>query len=174
MNLHDVNQGIKKHKKLNRVGRGSGSGHGKTAGRGHKGQGQLAGWTLHPAFEGGQMPLYRRIPKRGFNNRWAKFVRTVNVGELNETFEAGTEINPETLQGAIKGNYDVLKILGDGELTKKFKVSAHQFSKSAEEKIKAAGGEVVVLPGPAPVVKGEKRTKKKSPRKSTQKPAAGK
>lgn len=162
MNLHDVNEGIKKHKKLTRVGRGSGSGHGKTSGRGHKGQGQLAGWTLHPAFEGGQMPLYRRIPKRGFNNRWAKFVRTVNVGELNETFEAGADITPEALQGAIKGRYDILKILGDGDVTKKLKVSAHQFSKSAEEKIKAAGGEVVIIAGPAPVKKGEKRAKKKS------------
>ena len=161
MNLHDVNRGIKKHKKKLRVGRGSGSGHGKTAGRGNKGQGQLAGWTLHPAFEGGQMPLYRRIPKRGFNNRWALKVRTVNVGDLNESFEAGAEINPETLRQAVKGRYDALKILGDGEVTKKLKVSAHQFSKSAAEKIKAAGGEVIVLPGAAPVVKGEKRARPK-------------
>ena len=161
MNLHDVNRGIKKHKKKQRVGRGSGSGHGKTAGRGNKGQGQLAGWTLHPAFEGGQMPLYRRIPKRGFNNRFAVKIRTVNVGDLNESFEAGTEITPESLKEAVKGRYDELKILGDGEVTKKFKVSAHRFSKSAEEKIKAAGGEVIVLPGPAPVVKGQKRAKPK-------------
>lgn len=162
MNLHDVNSGIKKHKRLKRVGRGSGSGHGKTAGRGNKGQGQLAGWTLHPAFEGGQMPLYRRIPKRGFNNRWAPKVRVVNVGDINESFEAGAEVTPDALRQAAKGPYDVLKILGDGEVTKKFKVSAHQFSKSAEEKIKAAGGEVVLLPGPAPVVKGEKRAKPKT------------
>ena len=143
MNLHDVNRGIKKHKKKLRVGRGSGSGHGKTAARGHKGQGQLAGWTLHPAFEGGQMPLYRRIPKRGFNNR--------------------TETTPELRNvAAVKGRFDELRILGDGKVTKKYKVSAHRFSKTAEEKIKAAGGEVVVIPGPAPVVKGEKRTKKKT------------
>ncbi len=162
MNLHEVNRGIKKHKKKLRVGRGSGSGHGKTSSRGHKGQGQLAGWTLHPAFEGGQMPLYRRIPKRGFNNRWALKVMTVNVGDINESFEAGTEITPEALSQAAKGRYDVLKILGDGEVTKKFKVSAHAFSKSAAEKIKAAGGEIVILPGVAPVVKGEKRAKKKT------------
>jgi len=162
MNLHDVNKGIKKRKKLTRVGRGPGSGQGKTAGRGHKGQGQLAGWAMHPAFEGGQMPLYRRIPKRGFNNRWALKVRTVNVGDFDESFDAGTEINPESLKGAVKGRYDVLKILGDGEITKKFKVSAHQFSKSAEAKIKAAGGEVIVLPGAAPVKKFEKRAKKKT------------
>lgn len=161
MNLHDVNRGIKKHKKKLRVGRGSGSGHGKTAARGNKGQGQLAGWTLHPAFEGGQMPLYRRIPKRGFNNRWALTIKVVNVGDLNESFEAGAEITPELLKDAVKGRYDELKVLGDGEVTKKFKVSAHRFSKTAEEKIKAAGGEIVVLPGPAPVVKGEKRTKAK-------------
>jgi large subunit ribosomal protein L15 len=162
MNLHDVNKGIKKRKKLMRVGRGPGSGQGKTAGRGNKGQGQLAGWAMHPAFEGGQMPLYRRIPKRGFNNRWALKVRTVNVGDFDESFDAGTEINPESLRQAVKGRYDVLKVLGDGEVTKKFKVSAHQFSKSAEAKIKAAGGEVIVLPGAAPVTKFEKRAKKKT------------
>lgn len=165
MNLHDVNRGIQKHKKKQRVGRGSGSGHGKTSGRGHKGQGQLAGWTLHPAFEGGQMPLYRRIPKRGFNNkRFASKVRVVNVGDLNESFEAGTEITPDLLKvTAVKGVYDELKVLGDGEVTKKFKVSAHRFSKTAEAKIKAAGGEVIVIPGTAPVVKGVKRAKKKTP-----------
>jgi large subunit ribosomal protein L15 len=162
MNLHEVNRGIKKHKKKLRVGRGSGSGHGKTSARGHKGQGQLAGYTMHHAFEGGQMPLYRRIPKRGFNNRWALQVKVVNVGDINESFEAGTEITPEALAQAAKGRYDVLKILGDGEVTKKFKVSAHSFSKSAAEKIKAAGGEVIILPGVAPVVKGEKRAKKKT------------
>lgn len=162
MNIHDVHKNIKKRKKLTRVGRGPGSGQGKTAGRGNKGQGQLAGWAMHPAFEGGQMPLYRRIPKRGFNNRWALKVRTVNVGDFDESFEAGAEINPETLKTAVKGRYDVLKVLGDGELKKKFKVSAHAFSKSAEEKIKAAGGEVIVLPGAAPVVKGQKRSKPKS------------
>lgn len=162
MNLHDAHKGIKKRRKLMRIGRGPGSGQGKTAGRGNKGQGQLAGWAMHPAFEGGQMPLYRRIPKRGFNNRWALKVRTVNVGELNESFEAGTEITPELLKNTVKGRYDVLKVLGDGDVSKKFKVSAHKFSKAAEEKIKAAGGEVVVLPGAAPVVKGEKRAKPKT------------
>lgn len=169
MNLHDVNQGIEKHKKIKRVGRGSGSGHGKTSGRGHKGQGQLAGWTTHAAFEGGQMPLYRRIPKRGFNNQWALVVRTVNVGDLNESFEDGSDITPDSLTVAVKGNYDLLKILGDGDVTKKLKVSAHKFSKTAEEKIKAAGGEVVILPGRAPVKKGEKRAKKKSPKASAAK-----
>jgi large subunit ribosomal protein L15 len=162
MNLHDIHRGIKKHKKRLRIGRGIGSGRGKTAGRGHKGQGQLAGWTAHPAFEGGQMPLVRRVPKRGFNNRWAKTIKTVNVGELEGWFDPGAEVTLESLKasGKVKGRFDQLKILGDGELTKKLKISAHRFSGSALEKIKAAGGEAVVLPGPAPVVKGRKKQKK--------------
>jgi large subunit ribosomal protein L15 len=164
MNLHDVHRGIKKHKKRLRVGRGIGSGRGKTAGRGHKGQGQLAGWTAHPAFEGGQMPLSRRVPKRGFNNRWADQVKTVNVGDLEQWFDAGAEVTPEALAaaGRVKGRYDVFKVLGNGELTKKLKVSAHQFSKSALEKIKASGGEAVVLPGKAPVVKQPRKKKAKA------------
>jgi large subunit ribosomal protein L15 len=164
MNLHDVHRGIKKHKKRLRVGRGIGSGRGKTAGRGHKGQGQLAGWTAHPAFEGGQMPLSRRVPKRGFNNRWADQVKTINVGDLEQWFDAGAEVTPEALEalGRVKGRYDVFKVLGDGELTKKLKISAHKFSKSALEKIKAAGGEAVVLPGKAPVVKQPRKKKAKA------------
>jgi large subunit ribosomal protein L15 len=162
MNLHDIHRGIKKHKKRLRIGRGIGSGRGKTAGRGHKGQGQLAGWTAHPAFEGGQMPLVRRVPKRGFNNRWAKTIKTVNVGELEGWFDQGAEVTLESLKasGKVKGRFDQLKILGDGELTKKLKISAHRFSGSALEKIQAAGGEAVVLPGPAPVIKGRKKQKK--------------
>ena len=159
MNVHDVNRGIKKHKKLKRVGRGPGSGHGKTSGRGHKGQGQLAGWTSHPAFEGGQFPASRRIPKRGFNNRWALVVKAVNVGELNQVFSSGDEVTLDSLRqhDLAGGRFDVLKILGNGELTKKLKISAHRFSQSALEKIQKAGGEAVVLPGKAPVVKGQAR-----------------
>jgi large subunit ribosomal protein L15 len=161
MNLHDVHQGIKKHKKPRRIGRGTGSGRGKTAGRGHKGQGQLAGWTAHPAFEGGQMPLARRIPKRGFNNQWARVIVAVNVGDLEELFAAGEEVTPETLKakGAAKTRYDLLKILGDGALTKKLKFSAHRFSATALEKIKQAGGEAIVLPGPTPVIDKQKAAK---------------
>lgn len=163
MNLHDVNRGIIKHKKKKRVGRGGGSGHGKTSGRGHKGQGQLAGWTTHPAFEGGQFPVARRVPKRGFNNRWALTVKSINVGAINEAFASGAEVTVDSLRaaGLASGRFDVLKILGNGELKKKLKVSAHRFSESALEKIKQAGGEAIVLPGKAPVVKGEKRIKKK-------------
>lgn len=157
MNLHDVHQGIRKHKKKKRIGRGPGSGHGKTSTRGHKGQGQNAGWSLHAAFEGGQMPLFRRVPKRGFNNRWALVVKTVNVGDLCESFDDGAEITPESLAAQVKGRYDVLKVLGNGEVTKKLKVSAHRFSKSAIQKLEQAGGQAIVLPGPRPVVKGESR-----------------
>jgi len=161
MNLDDVNRGIQKNKKRKRLGRGPGSGHGKTAGRGHKGQGSRAGFSIRATFEGGQMPLVRRIPKRGFNNRWALSVAIVNVGDLEKLFQAGEEVNPQTLQAKnlAKGRYDVLKVLGDGPLTKSLKVSAHRFSRSAKEKIQQAGGEVIVLPGKAPVVKNKQKSK---------------
>jgi len=157
MNLDDVHRGIHKHKKRRRPGRGPGSGLGKTAGRGHKGQASRAGWSRHPTFEGGQMPLVRRIPKRGFHNRWGLRVAVVNVGDLEETFEAGAEVNPQTLKekNLAKGRYDVLKVLGDGELSKKLTVSAHRFSRSALEKIQKAGGEAIVLPGKQPVAKNK-------------------
>jgi large subunit ribosomal protein L15 len=163
MNLHDIHRGVKKNKKRRRVGRGPGSGWGKTSGRGNKGQGQLAGWTSHPAFEGGQMPLSRRVPKRGFNNRWALVVRSINLGQIDELFKSGDEVTIEALRGHhyAKGRFDVLKVLGDGELTKKLKISAHRFSKSALEKIEKAGGEAIVLKPPAPVVKGVKRERSK-------------
>lgn len=159
MRLNDVHVRIHKHKKPRRVGRGPGSGHGKTAGRGHKGQGQLAGWTTHPAFEGGQMPLSRRVPKRGFHNRWAKVVTAVNVGALGRLFQDGDEVTPERLRaaGLISGRFDFVKILGDGELDKRLIVSAHRFSRTAAEKIEARGGQVVILPGPAPVVNKRKQ-----------------
>ena len=161
MNLNDVHRGIKKYKARKRVGRGIGSGHGKTCGRGHKGQGSRAGFSVHPTFEGGQMPLVRRIPKRGFNNRWALTVAVVNIGELDKRFAEGDEVNIETLKAKslAKGSFDVLKVLANGELTKKLKVSAHRFSKSAKDKIEKAGGEIVVLPGKAPVVKNKMKSK---------------
>jgi large subunit ribosomal protein L15 len=157
MNLDHVHRGIHKHKNRKRVGRGKGSGLGKTSGRGHKGQASVAGWSCHPTFEGGQMPLVRRIPKRGFNNRWALRVAIVNVGDLDEVFEASDEVNPETLKQKtlVKGSYDVLKVLGDGELAKKLIVSAHRFSRQAREKIQKAGGEVIVLPPKAPVIRNK-------------------
>jgi large subunit ribosomal protein L15 len=161
MNLNDVHRGIQKHKKRKRLGRGPGSGRGKTAGRGAKGQRARAGWSSSPTFEGGQMPLVRRTPKRGFNNRWALAVAVVNVGDLESSFQPGEEVNPETLRARnlAKGRFDLLKVLGDGPLTKKLTVAAHRFSKSAREKIEQAGGQVVVLPGKAPVVKNTKRSR---------------
>lgn len=161
MDLNEVNRGIEKHRKRKRVGRGTGSGHGKTSGRGHKGQGQCAGFSLHVGFEGGQFPLFRRIPKRGFHNMWARTIACVNVSDLNDAFADGEEVTPEAVQAKdlAKGRYEFLKILGDGELKRKLKVSAHRFSASAAEKIKAAGGEVVVLPGPKPVVKNKMKSK---------------
>lgn len=164
MNLNEVNSGIHKHKKRKRVGRGTGSGHGKTSGRGHKGQGALAGWTAPAIFEGAKSPIIRRVPKRGFNNRWARTVASINVGDLNNVYEVGSDVTPESLRdgGIVKVRFELLKILGDGELTKKLKISAHRFSKSALEKIQKAGGEAIVLPGPAPVVKVVKPKKPKT------------
>ncbi len=163
MKLHEVHQGVHTHKARKRIGRGPGSGHGKTSGRGHKGQRSRAGFSSHLAFEGGQMPLARRIPKRGFTNSFARVVFAVNVADLEARFENGEEVTVATLRekNLAKRRFDELKILGDGDLTKKLKVSAHRFSKSAEEKIKKAGGEVVVLPGPKPVVKNKQRQKTK-------------
>lgn len=150
MRLDDVNRGIHKNKKRTRVGRGPGSGHGKTAGRGNKGQGQLAGWAAASIFQGGQMPLVRRIPKRGFNNRFAKSVAVVNVSDLEAAFDAGAEVTLDAIRklGLAKGRYDLLKVLGDGELKKKLTVSAHRFSASARQKIEQAGGKVVLLSAP--------------------------
>lgn len=163
MNLHDVHKGIKKHRKPKRLGKGIGSGQGKTAGRGHKGQGQRAGWTALPTFEGGQMPLIRRVPKRGFNNRWALDVAIVNLAALEEEFEAGAEVTLDALRAKklIRGQLEVLKVLGEGTLSKPLKISAHRFSKSALEKIQQAGGEAIVLPGKKPVVKNKQGSKRK-------------
>jgi large subunit ribosomal protein L15 len=157
MNLNDVHRGIVKHKSRKRLGRGPGSGHGKTAGRGGKGQSARAGYYSPPTFEGGQMPLVRRIPKRGFHNRFAPTVATINVSDLEARFDNGAEVNPETLKAKklARGPYDLLKVLGDGQLTKTLMVSAHRFSRSAMEKITGAGGQAVVLPGKKPVVRNK-------------------
>jgi len=168
MNVNDVHKGIQKNKRLKRVGRGIGSGHGKTAGRGHKGQRSRSGFKQLPIFQGGGSPLVRRIPKRGFHNEFADSVAAINVGNLNEVFADGEEVNPETLKAksVLRNRYDLLKILGDGELTKKLKVSAHKFSAGAKTKIEQAGGEVIVLPPRTPV--REKQDRKKAERKAQQ------
>jgi large subunit ribosomal protein L15 len=162
MNLNDVHRGIHRNKAKKRVGRGPGSGHGKTASRGHKGQGSRTGYSASPVFEGGQMPLVRRIPKRGFNNRWAETVAIVNLATLEKHFQGGDEVTAESLRqkGLLRGAFDLLKVLGDGELSKGLKVSAHRFSRSAAEKIEKAGGQTIVLPGKKPVVKNKMRAKK--------------
>jgi large subunit ribosomal protein L15 len=164
MNINQVNRGVHKHKARKRLGRGIGSGQGKTAGRGHKGAGSRAGYSMSATFEGGQMPLVRRIPKRGFTNRWALSVAIVNVGDLEELFQDGDDVTPEILKTRqiIKGSYDVLKVLGTGELSKKLQISAHRFSESALEKIQKAGGQSVTLPGKAPVVKNKQHSARKS------------
>ncbi len=143
MILNDVQVGIQPRKPRKRIGRGPGSGHGKTSGRGHKGFFSRSGSSTRRGFQGGQMPLFRRVAKRGFsNNYFAPEVTVVNIGVLNENFEAGAEITPEILvaKGIISTRFDELKVLGDGEVTKALKISAHRFSASAESKIAAAGG----------------------------------
>ena len=130
-----------------RIGRGPGSGWGKTAGRGHKGAKSRSGYSRRYGFEGGQMPLIRRLPKRGFVNKFAKELATVNVRDL-ERFPEGTVVTPELLQttGLIRRLGDGLKVLGDGELKKNLVVQAHRFSATARAKIEAAGGRAEVLP----------------------------
>jgi large subunit ribosomal protein L15 len=128
-----------------RRGRGHGSGNGKTAGKGHKGQKARSGPT-RPGFEGGQMPLYRRIPKRGFTNRNTKDIVAINISKL-EAFDNGADVTIETLKeaGIVKNERDGIKILGNGELTKKLNVKANAFSASAKEKIEALGGKAEVI-----------------------------
>jgi large subunit ribosomal protein L15 len=159
MNLNDIHRGVQKNRPRKRLGRGIGSGQGKTAGRGHKGQWSHNGVSFLSIFQGGTMPLVRRVPKRGFNNRFAKTVLIVNVGDLNAVFKSGDKVTPESLVAAnlVQSTYDELKILGNGEVTKKLKISAHRFSQAATDKITAAGGEAIVLPAKAPVVKGQKK-----------------
>ncbi len=129
-----------------RVGRGIGSGNGKTAGKGHKGQNARSGGGVRPGFEGGQMPLYRRLPKRGFNNIFAKQYVTINVADL-ERFEDGTVVTAELLKesGVVSKVLDGIKILGRGELTRKLEVKVAKFSASAAEKIEKAGGKAEVI-----------------------------
>lgn len=134
------------NRKNKRVGRGMGSGHGKTATRGYKGQLSRSGTSMRPGFEGGQMPLHRRLPKRGFNNIFRKEYAVVNLEQL-AAFEEGAQVDPQVLtdKGIVKSLKDGLKILGDGEIKHAIKVRAHKFSKSAVEKIEKAGGTIEVI-----------------------------
>jgi len=161
MSLHEINQGIHKHKRPNRKGRGIGSGQGKTAGRGHKGQFARSGWKALPIFQGGGSPLVRRVPKRGFTNSAALIVAEINVGDLEELFDAGASITPQSLMeaGILKKRFDELKVLGDGELSKKLTVAAHRFSASAKDKIEKAGGTASIVPGRTSVAEKKKAKK---------------
>ena len=146
MKLHELAPAEGSRKVRNRVGRGLGSGNGKTAGRGMKGQNSRAGGGVRTGFEGGQMPIYRRLPKRGFKNVWAKTYAEVNVETLNR-FEDGEPVDPVALveRGILKNVQAGIRVLGNGELTKKLTVRANGFTKSAEQKITAAGGKVEVI-----------------------------
>lgn len=146
MKLNELKSPPGANKGTKRVGRGPGSGHGKTSTRGHKGQKARSGGGVRPGFEGGQMPLQRRIPKRGFTNIFKKEFAIVNVKDLN-IFDDGTEVTPELLKanGLINSVKDGIKILGHGDLEKNLTVKAHKISKQAEEKVIAKGGKVEVI-----------------------------
>ena len=147
MKLHELKASAGARKAVTRKGRGAGSGNGKTAGFGHKGQKARSGGKLRVGFEGGQMPLQRRIPKRGFVNIFAKEIATVNVAAINDKFEDGATVTIEALveSGLVKKTLDGVKVLGQGELTKKLTVQANAFSASAKAKIEAAGGKAEVI-----------------------------
>jgi len=146
MKLHELSPAPGSNKSSFRKGRGAGSGNGKTAGKGHKGQNARSGGGVRPGFEGGQMPLARRLPKRGFNNIFAVKYAAVNVSELNK-FEDGAVVDAEALKaaGIVKKTLDGIKILGNGEISKKLTVKAAKFSTSAKEKIEQAGGKAEVI-----------------------------
>jgi len=146
MKLHELKPPAGSRKAPKRVGRGTGSGTGRNAGKGEKGQNSRSGGGVRPGFEGGQMPLYRRLPKRGFTNIFKKEISAINVDRLN-VFENGTEVTPELLigLGITRKAKDGVKILGNGDIQKSLTVKANSFSKSAIEKIEAAGGRVEVV-----------------------------
>ena len=146
MKLHELTAVEGSTKERKRIGRGHGSGQGKTAGKGHKGQKARSGGSIRPGFEGGQMPLQRRIPQRGFNNIFAKKIVAINVSALNK-FEDGAEVDAQALinAGIVKKEYDGIKILGNGEISKKLTVKVAAYSESAKQKIEAAGGKAEVV-----------------------------
>lgn len=146
MKLHELKPPAGATRRRKRVGRGTGSGHGKTSGRGEKGQKARSGAHIHPWFEGGQLPLHRRVPKRGFTNRFRKVYATVNLKDL-ERFEPGTHVTPGLLQERrlVKDLKAGLKVLANGVLTKPLIVAAHKFSKRSMEKILASGGTAEII-----------------------------
>ena len=146
MKLFELQPGVGSNKDTKRKGRGHGSGNGKTAGRGHKGQNARSGGGVRIGFEGGQMPIYRRLPKRGFNNVFALKYAEINVSDLNK-FEDGAVVDAASLKesGIIKKSLDGIKVLGNGEVSKKVIVKAAKFTEAAKEKIVAAGGKYEVM-----------------------------
>ena len=146
MKLHELSPAEGSVRPSYRKGRGAGSGNGKTAGKGHKGQNARSGGGVRPGFKGGQIPLYRRLPKRGFYNRFATEYAIINLSDL-DNFEDGATVDLEALlaNGIIRKSLDGLKVLGNGEITKKLTVKAAKFSGSAKEKIEAAGGKAEVV-----------------------------
>ncbi len=159
MRLHDLKPRPGARKRVKRLGCGESSGHGKTSGKGHKGQKARSGGSIRLGFEGGQMPIYRRTPKRGFNNAAFKtFFAPVNLGKL-DIFKDGQEIGETVLRetGLVNGNWDGIKILATGEITKKLTVHAQAFSATAREKIEKAGGKAVVIPFAPKKEKAEKK-----------------
>jgi large subunit ribosomal protein L15 len=147
MKLHELSPAPGSTKAPKRIGRGHGSGNGKTAGKGHKGQNARSGGGVRPGFEGGQMPLSRRLPKRGFINNFATKYAVVNVADLNAKFEDGAVIDTQAIldAGLVKEVYDGIKVLGNGEVTKNLTIKAAAFSKSAIDKIEKAGGKTEVI-----------------------------
>jgi len=147
MNLEEVNEGVEINRARKRIGRGVGSKTGKTSGRGRDGHKSRSGYSRHPMFSGSDTPIYMRTPKRGFNNRFATDVVGVNVGAINGAFEEGSEITPADIRhrGLVKVRFDELKILGDGEVTKKLNLVVTRISASAKAKVEAVGGTVKVV-----------------------------
>ena len=142
MKLHELSPAAGSTKERKRIGRGAGSGQGKTAGKGHKGQKARAGRGMRPGFEGGQMPLQRRLPKRGFNNIFRKEIAIVNVSDIDAAFDNGAVVTIDALveKGLVKKELDGVKVLGHGEVSKSLTVQANAFSESAKQKLEAAGG----------------------------------
>lgn len=147
MKLHELSPAAGSKKEVKRIGRGAGSGQGKTAGKGHKGQKARAGRGMRPGFEGGQMPLQRRVPKRGFANIFGKEFSIVNVSALDQSFEDGAVVDIDALieKGLVKKVLDGVKILGNGEISKKLTVQVNAYSEAAKQKIEAAGGKAEVI-----------------------------
>ncbi len=174
MKLHELKPAAGARRNRKRVGRGMGSGLGKTAGRGEKGQKSRSGYSRKPGFEGGQMPLHRRLPKRGFTNIFRQEWAEVNLSRL-AGLPAGTEVTPEMLResGLMAKRLDLVKVLGVGELTAALKIRAHKFSKTAAAKIQAAGGTVETIPLPVRGPKVKKISKREAARAAKRAAAGG-